>query len=410
MSTNMKNRKQIKFTVKNLGVIQEGEFEQKPLTIFCGENNTGKTWAIYCIYHFYRFLEIFENRFDRFLRGIEGKKISIAKGFNIFLNQRLSTFFNSDKEIFKESEFSFENAEEFFTDEKINKFKKKSKDNLFDEEFTEKQNKDCFLIPTERVGLHLFHRELSNRRTALLHHASRKNIDINELLNDVIGSRYPIPIGDYIDWLNKIPDLKKKKTEFHEYALWLTKNISKGNYKVSREGEVTFSAKKQKKIENNLLDLHITSGTVKSLFGLWFYLEYCAERGDTIIIDEPELNLHPSNQENIAKLFVKLINAGLKIVISTHSDYLITEINNMIMLTRDEKKQLQEKYKYEKDEILNSDDIATYIFEKNTIKKCHIEEGEGIEVNTFNEVIEKSQEKTEDIIFSLAEQNNETDD
>ena len=32
----------LKFQVKNLGVIKAGEFVQKPLTLFCGPNNSGK--------------------------------------------------------------------------------------------------------------------------------------------------------------------------------------------------------------------------------------------------------------------------------------------------------------------------------------------------------------------------------
>ena len=40
----------LKFQVENLGVIKAGEFTQKPLTIFCGPNNSGKTWVMYSLY------------------------------------------------------------------------------------------------------------------------------------------------------------------------------------------------------------------------------------------------------------------------------------------------------------------------------------------------------------------------
>lgn len=35
--------KNLKFQIENLGVIKAGEFIQKPLTIFCRPNNSGKT-------------------------------------------------------------------------------------------------------------------------------------------------------------------------------------------------------------------------------------------------------------------------------------------------------------------------------------------------------------------------------
>ena len=40
----------MKISFENFGVINKGEIEQKPLTILCGENNTGKTYAMYAMY------------------------------------------------------------------------------------------------------------------------------------------------------------------------------------------------------------------------------------------------------------------------------------------------------------------------------------------------------------------------
>ncbi len=40
------------FDVSNLGSVRSGSFALKPLTIFCGPNNSGKTWTMYSLYHF----------------------------------------------------------------------------------------------------------------------------------------------------------------------------------------------------------------------------------------------------------------------------------------------------------------------------------------------------------------------
>ena len=53
------------------------------------------------------------------------------------------------------------------------------------------------------------------------------------------------------------------------------------------------------------------------------------------MIDEPELNIHPENQRHIARLLARLVNAGLRIVISTHSDYIVREFNSLLMLGQD---------------------------------------------------------------------------
>jgi predicted ATPase len=44
------------------------------------------------------------------------------------------------------------------------------------------------------------------------------------------------------------------------------------------------------------------------------------------MVDEPELNLHPENQRRVARLFARLINLGIKVFITTHSDYIVKEL------------------------------------------------------------------------------------
>ena len=42
----------MKISLKNVGMLDEAEFEVGDLTIICGENNTGKTYATYSLYGF----------------------------------------------------------------------------------------------------------------------------------------------------------------------------------------------------------------------------------------------------------------------------------------------------------------------------------------------------------------------
>ena len=54
-----------------------------------------------------------------------------------------------------------------------------------------------------------------------------------------------------------------------------------------------------------------------------------------MIIDEPESHLHPYCQILMARLIAACINAGIKVFVTTHSDYFVKEINNLIMLSND---------------------------------------------------------------------------
>lgn len=378
----------LKFKVENLGVIRNGEFQQKPLTIFCGPNNSGKTWAMYSLYHFYRLLKSAQE----FSKEEENKEIELSQ-FNKKMSGRLSDLFNSHESNMDNAKFEIQIDPQAF-------------DNLM-----KTHNDDYFLMPAERSGLHLFFRELSTRRTALLHHASKENIDINELLRDVIKSRYALPIAYYINWLNSLADVKKSKSkDFHIYAEILKKKLASGVYKVSAQtGDIEFKPYQKKKdgIKTQSMGLHITSSTVKSLFGLWFYLEYQAKKGDVLMIDEPELNMHPSNQREIARLLAQLVNAGLKVVISTHSDYMVREFNSLIMLSQDKDKKLRKKHKYLDSEILEVGQVGAYLFDGQKIESFEITPDDGIYATTFDAVIRDINETNDDIYYSLKDMEDE---
>ena len=270
-------------------------------------------------------------------------------------------------------------------------------------------------MPAERSGIHLFYRELSVRRTALLHHASKKKINIPELLRDVIRSPYALPIADYIDWLNDMPERQKLKPGgFHDHAALLKKKLVGGAYRVdARSGAVQFKPYQLRRngIKTDFMGLHITSSMVKSLFGLWFYLENQATQGSILMIDEPELNIHPENQREIARLLARLVNAGLNIVISTHSDYIVRELNSLIMLSGDKNQKLRTKYGYDKNEVLSIEQVGAYLYDKQTITPFDITPEDGIYATTFDEVIGDINTTNDDIYYSLEEQRNvQTDD
>ena len=42
----------MKIHLKNFGILKQAEFELGDITIICGENNTGKTYAAYALFGF----------------------------------------------------------------------------------------------------------------------------------------------------------------------------------------------------------------------------------------------------------------------------------------------------------------------------------------------------------------------
>lgn len=449
------------FLIENLGNLESGKIEVKPLTLLCGPNNTGKTWVMYTIYGFFNnhdvgslagvdqvVTDLTENGILEFNleEWLEKNFVSTLKSIKKTIKSKLPILFSADNSLFEHSTFSWEvtlaellerNKEQALEFEfslgskKIHAFKAtKSVDSQIISMTLIKdlpkeilnnvissliysyllgrgsQPQNAFLIPAERNGLHLFYRELSNRRTALLHHASRDELDLQLLLKDVLGSKYAKPIADYIDWLNDLTNIKKgaEKNKYHDLAEEVKKLIG-GRYNIDAEGHITFVPKKRRNGPNaQKMDLHLSSSTAKSLFGLWFYLEYQAKENSILMIDEPELNLHPSNQRLLARLIAKMVNRGLRVLISTHSDYFVRELNSLIMLgenhgNQEIKNTLLDRYSIDSESLLTKEKIGAYVFEGGSLKSMEVN-NEGIIATTFDEEINKLNDSSDEIYYS----------
>ncbi|MDM8569267.1 AAA family ATPase [Thiotrichales bacterium HSG1] len=449
---------------KQLGVIKEGNIKFNDLTLFCGPNHTGKTYAMYSLYglldkdfevHFDFVKELVEQLVEKNIYKIDLKEI-VEQYFDSMIQQiensfhaRLPRLFSVDNsefvstkiELELEQKFLLENAKKnvwarklslgkhkdwFLNIEKLanqtmvsltlrqkgipNGFLIATISNLIVELIFSKISHRCFILPAERTAINLFYKELSSIRNQLLHHAQKDNINPMEVLQDIIKSRYAEPISDYIEFLNNKDVLKRNKSEFTTISQDIQKQILKGKYKIDRDGDIYFLPYRS---GNKELPLHFTSSTIKSLFGLVFYLNHMAHKNDCLMIDEPELNLHLDNQRILARILVQLVNAGLKIVVSTHSSHFVRELNNLIMLNQSfsKKTELTKLYGYAEEDKLDSNSVSAYLFDKQKIIPMEIEPNEGIIAKTFDEVISKLNQSSNDIYYAIQEElEDETDD
>jgi len=78
--------------------------------------------------------------------------------------------------------------------------------------------------------------------------------------------------------------------------------------------------------------LHTTSASsmVRELAPMALYLQRVAEPGQLLVVDEPEMNLHPEAQAKLVELLCMLANAGIKVLITTHSPYLVDHLANLV--------------------------------------------------------------------------------
>ena len=74
-----------------------------------------------------------------------------------------------------------------------------------------------------------------------------------------------------------------------------------------------------------------SSSMVSELAPLVLFLRSGVKPGDTLIIEEPEAHLHPGAQADMAIILARLVRAGVKVIITTHSDWLLQEISNLTL-------------------------------------------------------------------------------
>lgn len=268
---------------------------------------------------------------------------------------------------------------------------------------------NIFYFPAERTGINVFKNELNENRLKIydtlmntlqftnLKDPKEKDRKRSELLRSNIDllidgnrkSSYPKPISDYINFLNGIKgNYYNPKDNITDY---IRKEILQGKYEIDENGIVKFREKHGKnRYKKDEISFHIVSSSIKSLFGLDYYIDKIAKKGDILIFDEPELSLHPENQVKLAYVIFMLIEKGIRIIISTHSDLFIRALTNIIL-----------DNKIKKINTFTDSDVRIYNFEKN--KK--VEEIDKIsEISyfaNFDDTIKEVQNKYDDLIEKL---------
>jgi ABC-type lipopolysaccharide export system ATPase subunit len=441
----------MKIKLKHLGPIKQAEFILGDITIICGDNNAGKTYATYALFGFLELwrkmleIEIQDKQMNTLLtEGVlpidlqfyidEAREI-LQKGCQNY-TKALPKVFSASKEYFKGTQFqvlldekpsvtaSFErkmhggNAELFslsktenstelvvsllvdkekiqFSSDVIKRVIAGAvKEIIFSRFFP-----NPFIASAERTGAAIFRKELNFARNRLLKEVSQDdtNIDPMKLLFQVYQN-YALPVERNVEFTRQLETIAKESSFIADKYPEVLENFAEilgGEYLVTRNDELYFKPK-GKPIK---LTMDESSSAVRSLLDIGFYLRHLAKTGDLLIVDEPELNLHPENQRRIARLFARLVNLGVKVFITTHSDYIVKELNTLIMLNHDKPylKQIAEAEGYHTNELISADNIKVYIAEETlddksrgscqTLTAAHIDPEFGIEARSFDTTI-----------------------
>ena len=135
--------------------------------------------------------------------------------------------------------------------------------------------------------------------------------------------------------------------------------------------------------------------------------------GVTLIIEEPEAHLHPGAQTEIALILAGLVRAGVRVVVTTHSDWLLKEIANLIRIGELKRKGVQKVEKMAPAHWLLPEEVGTWWFQEDGIVK-HIpfDPTEGIEPKDYEDVAYKLYDRSvnlQDLLEEVDREDNEWD-
>ena len=396
----------IHINVKNFGPIEKAEIDLRPLTIFVGESNTGKTYLAALIYalhkHFggipqfpwanfvssyFSFLYRSRDRYPQSQReALEQEVLKVLEKLNT--PKRPFTFSDLPQQISTQSESMLTDQEDFpdelkrcfdfesvsklirFTGSRNNEMKvslsvrdedqtywdfemldagpgptitghinpdiillnAKRKTEFYEISDVERlfrilharrwRTRDSYYLPAARSGIMPIHGMI---KLALTRRATRIPSDPRE------ASTFPGMVADFWDQITNNTEISTSSSSIRRVAEQMEAELLEGRIEVKHPTPEAYPEflYRPKQSEEALRMSH-SSAMVSEFAPLVYLLRSAVGRGDLLIIDEPESHLHPDLQTKIAHILARLVRAGVHVLITTHSNFLLQQIGNLI--------------------------------------------------------------------------------
>ena len=417
----------MKLTVKNFGPIREAKnIEIKPMTVFVGPSNTGKSYLAMLIYSIMKTLGDSDSHwmlmnkkadelkiFDMFEKGsvdtsveeIEKYFLAWAKSISMFWKKEFVYCFGEEGvNILKDGEkneklsIKISDAEnqivlDMFSPGK-SKLTVREKAKLYksitadlSEALQPVRNGDSFdrkndmhrypmlriypeifinhfstslsagnngrniraashYLPAVRGGIMQSHRTLVSALIGLAPRAGLRKTSPVPLFSGVLSDfmQKLIDIGRTEYFSRSAYDLSSRRSKDRKRIIEIRNDMEQkilhGKIKVKRSQadypDFRYVIESDKKAHD--LPLMSASSMVSELAPVSLFIRYYVSEGDLLIIEEPEAHLHPAAQRDITNILVQLVNAGVTVLITTHSDNVIEQIGNYVIASKAEKK------------------------------------------------------------------------
>lgn len=439
--------------VRNFGKIESADIDLSNLVVFVGENNSGKTYLMQLIYGLFSFFystnfneadEINKVFYDlksederiaikqdnsEFYRSfqaalnscIEHNKNAIVESMfhtNSLTVDSLSVEFNppllklsmscdgkykDDSGIFKRYTISVDDRpihalgfDESFPQDLIDRITMRELTSILLSELTglsireagrRRDEKSFIYLPASRSGIMLLYANyLSNDEKN--HNLEDEAFIIKTGTNNSTENEYGLtePVYDFLMFLLKHKNSELSLKDHQELLSFIDRNIIEGH--LDKVGNAIRYRPEQ---SDQSIPIFLSSSLVSEIAPVYQIISGI-RRFTYVMYDEIETCQHPTKQLQLARLLVRMVNEGLKMIVSTHSDTMAAAINNLITLSsKKNRAELASKLGYEEADLIQSDSVKAYHFKigengKTTVIEIpgHFSIGVGFDFDLFN--------------------------
>ena len=237
------------------------------------------------------------------------------------------------------------------------------------------RNRDRYYLPAARSGIMQSHRIIASSLVRLTTRVGLERFPEVPTMSGVIA--------DFMERIILYEEVKGSNNEMKSLAMTLESDVLNGQIHVepSPSGYPDFRYRPQGMEE--AIRLTQTSSMVSELAPLVLFLRSLVRPGDTLIIEEPEAHLHPGAQADMAVILARLVRAGVRVIITTHSDWLLQEISNLTL------EGLLEEKTDEPASWLLPNEVGVWHFQKDEpVKEIPFKSREGISPEDYEDVAE----------------------
>ena len=350
---NINTMKSIKLHINKLGLVRDADLEITPMMVFSGESGLGKSFlAILCHYFFYVWLDSKSTRLDTFFKSFQDKR-----GINFFDEN------NSLPDSGEALSITKQELEEWLSKDAISylgymighdTIKGEIKVTLpesipstisfnFEQEMIGLNNAEDIYNKLSVLQLSYRFRKLGIQDESPYSYILRYAI-INELFDDFHNLNYSFVLppsrgsymseelvaktGMYKSFVQGMKDLEQAQENQDTVSLELVKllqDVLDGDVKRSGDQYIYIT-------HGETLPISAAASSVREIAPMQQMITKRNISKAAVLIEEPESHLHPLKQIMMADIIATMAIGGANMQITTHSDYFIRRLNDLMRL------------------------------------------------------------------------------